>query len=206
MYKLPYFTEENKDKVIAFMHQHSFAVIAGQGSDFPVATQIPLAIHERPDGSLFFSGHLMKGTDHHKCFENNPNVLVIFSGPNCYVSASWYQQQAVASTWNYISVHAHGTISFTDEAGTMAAIRAITDKYEGADGPSSFDKLPPAYISRLVKAIVGFEIDVIKLENVFKLSQNHDAKDREEIIRHLSNGDEQSKLIAIEMQNKFSGI
>ena len=57
----------------------------------------------------------------------------------------------------------------------MAAIRAITDKYEGADGPSSFDKLPPAYISRLVKAIVGFEIDVIKLENVFKLSQNQDA-------------------------------
>ena len=174
MYKLPYFTEHNREKVIALMREYPFAVIVGHGETYPAASQLPLSVHEREDGSIFFSGHLMKGTDHHKNFERNQNVLVIFSGPNCYVSASWYKEPAVASTWNYISVHAQGKIRFTDEAGTLAAIRAITDKYEGIDGPSSFQKLSPAYVSRLLNAIIGFEIDVTNLENVYKLSQNHD--------------------------------
>ena len=93
------------------MKENSFAVITGFGEQYPVATHIPLEIEINEDGKIFLNGHLMKNTDHHKAFENNENVLVIFNGPHTYVSASWYENPQVASTWNYMAVHAKGKIS-----------------------------------------------------------------------------------------------
>ncbi len=89
MYKFSYYTEKDNEKVIAFMKENSFAIITGPGNDYPVATQIPLDIKEH-NGKILLKGHLMRNTDHHKAFVKNENVLVIFSGPHCYVSASWY--------------------------------------------------------------------------------------------------------------------
>src|SRR4051812_34065667 len=114
MYKLPYFTEENEAKVIAFMKENAFAIVTGYGEDFPVASHLPLNFEERDD-KIFLTGHLMRNTDHHKAFEKNKNVLVIFNGPHCFVSADWYNNKTVGSTWNYITVHAKGKITFTDE-------------------------------------------------------------------------------------------
>ncbi len=203
MYKLPYFTEEDQEKVIGFMKENSFAVVTGFGDEYPVASHLPLAVEIKGDGKIFLSGHLMKNTDHHKAFEKNENILVVFHGPHTYVSASWYTKQDVASTWNYITVHAKGKIKFTDEAGTYKAIKAVTDKYEGTGTPASFDKLPKEYVDKLIKAIVGFEIEVISFENVFKLSQNHGEETRKSIIDQLhQRGDEQSVQIAKKMENK----
>lgn len=205
MYKLPYFTEEDREKVLAFMKENSFAVITGFGEQYPVASHIPLAIDIREDGSIFFSGHLMKNTDHHKAFEKNENVLVIFNGPHTYVSASWYTTPQVASTWNYVTVHAKGKIKFTDEAGTYKAIQAITNKYEGTETAASFHNLSEEYISRLIKAIVGFTIEVESFDNVFKLSQNHSEQTRHSIVAHLKErGDQQSEAIAEEMEKVIS--
>jgi transcriptional regulator len=58
----------------------------------------------------------MKGNDHHKAFLANPNVLVRFYGPHCYVSASWYTNPQQGSTWNYITVHAKGELNFLDDS------------------------------------------------------------------------------------------
>ncbi len=205
MYKLPYFTEEDQKKVIAFIKNNSFAVVTGFGDEFPVATQLPLNVELRDGDKIFLTGHLMKNTDHHKSFEKNKNVLVVFTGPHCYVSASWYGSPAGASTWNYITVHAKGKIHFTDEAGTYKAIRAITDKYEGTETIAAFDKLPDEYIQRLIKAIVGFEIEVSSIDNVFKLSQNHDELTRKNIITELmKRPDEDSKQIAAEMESRLT--
>ncbi|MFT3908638.1 MAG: FMN-binding negative transcriptional regulator [Ferruginibacter sp.] len=204
MYKLPYFTEEDQEKVIAFMKENSFAVVTGFGDEYPVASHLPLAVEIKEDGKMFLSGHLMKNTDHHKAFEKNENVLVVFNGPHTYVSASWYTKKDVASTWNYITVHAKGKIKFTDEAGTYKAIKALTNKYEGTGTPASFDKLPQEYIDRLIKAIVGFEIEVVSFDNVFKLSQNHTDETRKSIVEHLhQRGDVQSGNIAKEMKKLF---
>jgi transcriptional regulator len=156
------------------------------------------------DEKLIFSGHLMKNTDHHKAFLNNEKVLVIFSGPHAHVSASWYKNPAVGSTWNYITVHAKGRIKFLDEEATVDAVRRITSKYEAPDSPAAFDKLAPEYVNRLVKAIVAFEIDVDSVENVFKLSQNYDAETRKSIIEHLNKREDPgAKLIAMEMNNRL---
>ena len=159
MYKFSYFTEEDEEKVLAFMKENSFAVITGFGDQYPVASHIPLAIERNEDGKIMLYGHLMKKTDHHLAFEANENVLVIFNGPHTYVSAGWYPNPQVASTWNYLAVHAKGKIKFTDEEGTYQAIKAITDKYEGTTSAASFDKMPKEYVMKMIKAIVGFSIE-----------------------------------------------
>jgi transcriptional regulator len=205
MYKLPYFTEQDQEEILAFMRQNSFAVVTGFDDEYPVATQLPLNIEIREGGKTFLTGHLMKNTDHHKAFEKNKNVLVVFTGPHCFISASWYDKPAGASTWNYVTVHAKGKINFTDEAGTYKAIKAITDKYEGTDTQASFGKIADEYIQRHIKAIVGFEIEVTNLDNVFKLSQNHDEETRKKIVTELNKRmDENSKMIAKEILSRLT--
>ncbi len=204
MYKLPYFVEEDIEKVIAMMKENSFAVISGFGEQYPVATHIPLEIEVADDGKIFLKGHMMRNTDHHKAFLKNNKVLVVFNGPHCFVSASWYSNAASGSTWNYMTVHAKGKITFSDEKGTYNAVKKITNKYEGIESIAAFDKLPEKYIEQMVKAIVGFSIEVESIENVFKLSQNQDEQSQKNIIKHLQErGDEQSQKIAEEIQKRL---
>ena len=203
MYKFSYYTEEDEAKVIAFMKENGFATITGFGEQYPVATHIPLEV-EFKEGKLFLSGHLMKKTDHHLAFEKNENVLVIFNGPHCHISASWYTDPVMGSTWNYMVVHAKGKIRFKDETGTYNAVKDITNKYEAPGSPAGFDKLPQEYIDKMVKAIVGFTIEVEELDNVFKLSQNRDEKSRLHIIEQLNKrGDCNSTAIAREMEKRL---
>lgn len=203
MYKFSYYTEEDDQKVIAFMKENAFALITGIGEKYPVATQIPLAIKLK-EGKIFLEGHLMRKTDHHLAFEKNNNVLVLFTGPHCFVSASWYTNPSVGSTWNYLTVHAKGKISFTDEAGTIKAVKAVSDKYEGTTSAGAFDNLPHEYIDHMVKAIVGFSIEVESIDNVFKLSQNRDEPSKKNIIHQLKmRGDYNSVMIAEEMERRM---
>lgn len=204
MYKLPHFTEEDDGKIISFIKENSFAVVSGIGEEYPVASHLPLEIIEEND-TLVFTGHLMRKTAHHLAFEKNKNVLVIFSSPHAFVSAGWYAEPEQASTVNYMAVHAKGKIFFTDEAGTRAAIKQITDKYIGTDSPASFDKLAKDYVDAMLKAIVGFRIEVETIENVFKLSQNRNAAERKNIINHLEEKkDSGNNFIAEEMKKRLT--
>jgi transcriptional regulator len=200
MYKLPYFTEKNPEKVFDFMKKNSFAIISGVYNNFPVATHVPLEI-KKIDDQIFLTGHIMKETDHYKAFLENKNVLIIFSGPHCYISASWYVQKNVASTWNYMDVHAKGKLKFTDEEGTKKIIENITDQYEKSDSAAAFNKLSKDYVERLSKAIAGFTIEVERIESTFKLSQNHDEETKKQIIENLRKlSDGYSYQIADEME------
>lgn len=203
MYKFPYYTEQDNEKVIAFMKENAFALITCMGENYPVATQIPLEITIK-EGKIFLEGHIMRKTDHHIAFEKNNKVLVVFTGPHCYVSASWYSNPQMASTWNYITVQAKGKITFTDEQGTYEAIKAVTNKYEGTITAAAFNALPDAYVTPMLKAIVGFNIEVESLENTFKLSQNRDETSQKNIIEQLKKrGDYNSVMIAEEMKQRL---
>ncbi len=203
MYNISYFKEEDKLAIIAFMKEHSFAMVSGAGENYPVATQLPLQIEEK-EGRIFLKGHLMRKTDHHLAFEKNNNVLVLFTGPHCYVSAGWYNNPHTASTWNYMTVHAQGKITFTDDAGTYEAIKTVTNKYEGAETKAAFNNMPQEYVQPLLKAIVGFSIEVEKIENVFKLSQNKTTEEQQNIIEQLTKRNKEGdRIIATEMQNRL---
>ena len=203
MYNISYFTEPDRELIIAFMKEYSFAMVTGIGENYPVATQLPLEIEEK-EGRVFLKGHLMRKTDHHLAFEKNNNVLVLFTGPHCYVSAGWYNNPNTASTWNYMTVHARGKIIFTDEKGTYEAVKSVTNKYEGTETKAAFNNMPQEYVKPLLKAIVGFCIEIETIENVFKLSQNKTREEKENIIKHLINRNEKDDMmIAKEIEKRL---
>lgn len=204
MYNLPYYKEQDEEVVKEFIDQHPFAFVSGCDSENkPVATQVPVFIEEK-DGQKVLSGHIMRNTDHHKAFKENENVLVVFSGRHTYVSATWYSNHHLASTWNYMSVYAKGVIRFLDEQGLEDILRKTTLHFEGYNQNSStiFDNLPSEFKERVMKAIVAFEINVIEMDNVFKLSQDRDEESYQNIIEKLKNQDEDGRVIAKEMEKR----
>lgn len=203
MYKLPEYTGHSRDQLIAFMQEHSFAFVTGWDAEYPVATQLPLILQEEGD-KLFLLGHLMRKTDHHRAFENNNHVLALFYSPHAFINANWYQQPTKGSTINYMCVQAKGIIHFLDEAGTRDAVKAITDKMVGKGTAASFENLTTQYVDSMVKAIVGFKIEVTGLQNVFKLSQDKSEEDRGRIISQLEQcSNAGSIFIAHKMKEAF---
>ncbi len=204
MYNLPYFKEQDAGVVLEFMREHPFVFLSGVTADNkPVATQVPVFIDEK-DGKLFLTGHIMRNNDHHKAFEKNPNVLAVFTGPHVYVSATWYDNPHQASTWNYMSVHAKGTIKFGDKNDLVAILRRLTLHYENNNTASTtiFDNLSSEYLEPLLKAIVAFEVELTSVENVFKLSQNRDEKSFGNIIAKLEAQGSDGQFIAKEMRKR----
>ncbi len=202
MYKLPYFIETDDAKIRQFMQEHYFALITGFDGTYPVATQIPLEIEFLED-EIIFSGHLMRNTDHHKAFVKHPQVMVLFTGPHNFVSASWYTDPHQGSTWNYMTVQAKGEIRFLDEQATYEAVKKITHKHE-INSTAAFENLSDEYVHGLVKAIVAFKIKVHNIENVFKLSQNRDQQSKRNIIQKLlEQNTDSSNAIAAAMQERL---
>ena len=207
MYDLPHYKEKNQEVLIQFMKDHPFVFLTGSdAANKPVATQVPVFIDEK-DGKYFLTGHIMRNTDHHKAFEQNKNVLAVFTGPHTYVSATWYTKP-VGSTWNYMSVHAHGTIRFGDADELISILQRLTLHYENGNTESStvFDNLPVEYTERMMKAIVPFEIEINDLQHVFKLSQDRDEKSYDNIMEKLQDGESDAKKIAEIMKKRKSKV
>ena len=178
MYNLPYHKEKNPQVIKEFIDQHPFAFVTGCDSENkPIATQVPVFIEEQ-NGKKILRGHIMKNTDHHKAFLHNNNVLVVFTGNHTYVSGTWYSNPYTASTWNYMSVHIKGIIRFLDTAALEDVLRKTALHFENYNQQSTttFDNLPKEFKQKVMHAIVAFEIEVIEMDNVFKLSQDRDSK------------------------------
>lgn len=202
MYKLPYFTTDNQDEILDFMHNNTFVTLVGFDGEFPVATQIPVKTVVDED-KIRLIGHIMTKTDHCKAFKENQRVMAIFTGAHAYISASVYENPKSASTWNYKTVQAKGIIRLLNSEETYHVIKDLTDKYENPESsPAAFNKMGEDYIQKHLKAITGFEISVTNIDHVFKMSQNHSAANKENIINNLEqNGDILAKEVAKGMKD-----
>lgn len=208
MYNFSYFKEKDKQTILDFIEENPFAFITGSFlSGGQVGSQIPILLEER-NGELFLQGHMMRNTDHHKAFVENPNALLVFTGPSCYVSASWYSNPQIGSTWNYMSVHVAGHVNFMTNDELKAFMRKLTLKFEKGNTQSLtfYDNLPNQFLDKMMPAIVGFEIKADKIENVFKLSQNRDEKSYNNIISILDEQGGNSALIALEMKKRKAAL
>ena len=207
MYNLPYFKEKDPAVVKAFMRANPFVFLAGVSATCqPVASQVPVLIEERGD-KLFLMGHVMRKTDHHLAFEQNPNALAVFTGSHTYVSASWYTNQQTGSTWNYMSVHAKGLLAFVNDTVLLNILTRLTAWFENNPAsPSLVEKMPQEYLDSMMKAIVGFEMEITQLDNVFKLSQNRDRESYLTIADKLQAQGGQAANIAAEMQQRGSQL
>lgn len=204
MYNIPTYKEKDEKIVLDFLKTYPFALITGISEEGkPVATQIPFAVEKKGD-DWYLSGHMMKNTDHYKAFEKNPQVLVVFSGPNGYVSASWYEKQQRGSTWNYMSVHAAGKISFFGGDKLIALMKEFTLAHEDGNtaSPTVYNNLPESYTKRLMPQIAGFEIKVDHLDTVFKLSQDLDKQSLENVITELEKRGGTNTFLAEEMKKR----
>lgn len=201
MYDISYFKANDHQEVIEFMQANPFVTICGVDKNgLPIAAQIPILI-KQVDDKLFICGHLMRKQDHTNAFEMNPNALVIFSAPSAFVSASWYTSKGQASTWNYQTVHAVGTMQMQDEQHLYNLLVALTEKFESdPDAPSQVKNLDPMYMQQNMKAIISFEIEVAQLKHVFKLSQNRDEISHQNIQNELNKGDAACKYMAAAMK------
>lgn len=204
MYHFSYFKETDRARLLQFFSDYPFAFLTGSfNSGKQVATQIPV-LTELRDGELYLQGHMMRNTDHHKAFAENPQALLVFTGPHAYVSASWYSNPQTGSTWNYMSIHIAGELQFLSDDALVAFMKRMTLHFEKNDpvSPTLFDNLPQAFLSKMMPAIVGFEIRVSSIENVFKLSQNRDEKSYLNIIAQLESLGGNSALVAAEMKKR----
>ena len=201
MYHIPYFKAKDHQEVIDFMEANPFVTICGVNADGkPVATHIPILI-EIVEDQIILSGHIMRKQDHTNAFELNNAVLVIFTAPSAYVSASWYTDKNQASTWNYQVVHANGSMHFKDETHLLELLDRLTKKFEkDPESPTQLKNLSAGYLEQNCKAIVSFEIIVADLQHVFKLSQNRDAISQKNIQEELSKGDAACKHMAAAMK------
>jgi len=189
------------------MKEHPFAVLIGNSNGRAVATQVPLMIEER-EGKLFLLGHLTRKQDHQLVFEENDEALVIFTGAHAYVSATWYENPQNVSTWNYRSVHARGKLVFLDDERLADALQKLSLQYEKNNTQSStvYNNLPAEDTAKMLKAIVGFEIEVTSIDHVFKLSQNRDEKSYDNIIRHLKEEGSEAAAVAKTMEERKAKV
>jgi transcriptional regulator len=169
---------------------HGAADLVTATSDGLLATLLPFIY--APDvgehGALF--GHVARNNSQ---WERPPNgeALVIVRGPDAYVSPSWYPSKEehgrVVPTWNYVTAHVYGRLVVHDDPEWLEAlVRRLTDKHEdGSPTPWSVDDAPPKFVAGQLRAIVGLELVISRIEAKAKLSQNRPPADVDGVIDGL---------------------
>jgi transcriptional regulator len=206
MYNIKHFKANSEADVISFMEQNPFVVLCGvDENNKPIASHLPVLIEKRND-KLFLLAHTMRKQLHTIAFQQNANVLAIFSASHSYVSATNYEQKNTASTWNYQAVHAGGLIKFLDDDGLLNVLVKITEKFEKKFNSAALvQNMDKQYVNDNMKAIIAFEIELTSIEHVFKLSQNKDTATRQKIIKSLEQtNDENAKGVAEAMKQLTS--
>lgn len=205
MYIPEEFKNTDFEKQVEFVRKHTFAALITIGKQNPVATHIPVLSHAK-NKKLVLYGHIAKPNPQVETFYNESEALVIFQGSNTYVSSSWYSHENV-STWNYQAVHCYGKIKVQTDLELMESLQLMTDHYEATvQHPKTFDKIPAEVIRENFSGIIGFEIEVSRIEAIAKLSQNRNDKDYFEITKQLSlKEDDNARQIAAEMLKRRNG-
>jgi transcriptional regulator len=121
---------------------------------------------------------MARGNEQWQHFESNPDILCIFLGPHSYVSPSWYTVKVAVPTWNYASVHVYGKAKLEDDAFLLKVIQDTTIKYESKMPVPWKMELPQDYVAGMMRAIVGFSIQITKVEAKFKLGQGRSKEDQ----------------------------
>jgi len=194
----------DKDEMLAFMRQFSFATIVTAKANLPVATHLPFVVSVQ-DGQVILAAHFAKANDHWADIENN-QALVIFTGPHAYISPKNYEKELNVPTWNYISVHAYGTGELiTDTKGALQVLEAAIDNYE-IGYRQQWEKFPAEYKMKMLNGIVAFKIVVTDLQAKKKLSQNRTTAEKEQIIDTLSKTDDSNGQLIADYMRKESMI
>lgn len=184
------------------------ATLVTLGPDGLRASMLPMLFepHDGPNGTL--RGHLARPNPQWREIDSAVEALAIFDGPDAYVSPAWYEEKRltgkVVPTWNYVTVLAHGSITLHHEPEWLLPhVRRLVERHEAARAePWSLDDAPEAYVATQVRAIVGLELRLTRLEAKRKLTQNRSEADFEGTIAGLAAGSPRERAVAAEMRRE----
>jgi transcriptional regulator len=201
MYIPAAFAETDLTKLHDFIEQYSFGLLVSQLDALPFASHLPFLLERTsgPHGTLV--GHMARANPQWQQ-ANGQTALAIFFGPHAYISPSWYQAEQVVPTWNYAAVHAYGRVQIIEDEGSLSGIvqQSVRVYEQAMPRPWSFDD-SSTFVKRLLGQIVGFRMEIEKLEGKWKLNQNHPVERRKRVVQVLrKQTDESAQAIASLMQ------
>ena len=198
MYIPKLYREEDREEILTFLRQNNFATLITYDGERPIATHIPVDVVEAENGSLTIYGHISAANPQRNTLSGQ-EILLIFQGPHTYISPRWYNHVNVP-TWDYMSVHLYGNGRAVQGEELNTLLSRMIQRYE-ASSTYSFEGLPPDFAEKQIKGIVGFAVDVTRIEAGYKLSQNRNDEDYWNIIHQLDQRtDDNSKKVASAMR------
>ncbi len=209
MYNPKHFEQKDLVALRELIHAYGFATLISHNDGAFMVSHIPVMLDERsaPNGKLI--GHLARANPHGQILAKGGEALVMFQGPHTYISPSWYEHpNRMVPTWNYTVAHVYGAARILDDkAQVKQIVRALVHQYEsGFAQPWAMD-LPDDYLDANLNAIVGFEIDIARIEGKFKISQNRTPVDQQRVIAALKQqSDGMSQAMAKLMQQRLQTV
>lgn len=195
MYIPKAFREDDLNTLYKLIQVYSFATLITQHEGVPFATHLPLILDAKrgPNGTLL--GHMARANPQWHDFASEQEAMVIFQGPHAYISPSWYEVELSVPTWNYAVVHAYGIPRLVEEGEELyKLLKILVQTHEAQfENPWPF-QLPEDYLQKMIRGIVGFEIEITRIEGKFKMSQNRTEFERENVIAALQ---ESSDTLAV---------
>ncbi|WP_445146443.1 FMN-binding negative transcriptional regulator [Dyella sp. Tek66A03] len=184
MYMPAYFKETRSEALHALMRAYPFATLVTHGDAGLVANHLPFELV-----GDYLHGHVARGNELARA--DGAEVLVIFRGPEGYVSPNWYPSKHETGrevpTWNYAVIHVHGRLRVVeDHTWLRQLLERLTDRHEaGQPKPWHVSDAPADHIEKSLGGIVGLEVSIERIEGKFKLSQNHPAANRAGVVEGL---------------------
>lgn len=177
------FRETRLEPMHRLIADHPLATLITADDRGIEANLLPFTLHQGGEYGVL-RAHLARNNGQLEALRAGAGTLVLFQGPQAYVSPSWYPSKAVhgkvVPTWNYVMVQVRGTPRvIEDEEWIKAQLESLTDHQEaGRDQPWKTTDSPDDFIRGQLKAIVGMEIPIHQIEGKWKVSQNRSAADR----------------------------
>lgn len=199
MYIPPAFREDRIETLHELIRQQPLGLLTSAGEHGLAATPLPFLVYPAEGASGMLRAHLARANPHWRELQGGAECLVVFMGPQGYVTPSWYptkrETQKVVPTWNYICVQAWGRPRIVEDAAWLRRLLdELTRAREGArPDPWMVSDAPEDYIAAQVKAIVGIEIPIDRIEGKWKLSQNRPAADRTGVLAGLGDPEDPDK-------------
>lgn len=205
MYVPSSFAETDINVLHDFIEQNSFATLVTLREDLPFASHIPILLDRSQGEYGQLIGHFAKANPQSEAAPLE-KMLTIFHGPHAYISPSWYEPGDLVPTWNYQAVHVYGRYSVIDDPDQLKdVLNQYVNFYEAVQPtPWAMQTIDPDFVDQLLKSIVGFTIDIERIEGKFKLSQNHPVDRQKKVIDALQQQrTENAQAIAREMQARL---
>ena len=205
MYIPKHFREDDLNTLHNLIREYSFATLITQHEDTPFASHLPFILDAQRGQNGTLLAHMARANPQWHDFVSEQEVLVIFQGPHAYISPSWYEVELSVPTWNYAVVHAYGIPRLIKDDEELFELLQILIKTHEAQFENQWPfQLPDDYLQKMIRGIVGFEIEITRLEGKFKLSQNRTESERENVIASLQQSSD-TLTIAELMKNRLLG-